>query len=60
MKLYYFDIYVRAEAIRMLLNYSKIPFEDIRYSYEEFMKMKSEGKLSHFEFGQMPVLEKDG
>ena len=57
MKLYYFDIYGKAEAIRMLLNHAKVEFEDCRISKEEFAKMKEEGKL---EFGQLPVVEHDG
>jgi hypothetical protein len=47
-KLWYFDGYGRAEAIRMMLTYLEAPFEDIRLSFEEFGKLKAEGK---FEFG---------
>lgn len=57
MKLYYFDIYARAEAIRMLLNHAKVEFEDVRLAKEDFAKLKEEGK---FEFGQVPALEHDG
>jgi len=59
MKLHYFDGYGRAEPIRMLLAYKKVPFEDARYSFEEWGKLKVE-KPDMFEFGQLPVLEKDG
>ena len=56
-KLYYFDIEARAEAIRLALVLGDVPFEDIRLSREEFGKKKAEG---FFKFGQMPVLEVDG
>lgn len=55
MKLYYFDIYGRAEPIRMLLTHAKVEFEDIRIDKEGQEKLKAEGKL---EFGQIPVIEK--
>ena len=48
MKLYYFDVYGRAEAIRMLLNHAKVEFEDVRFQKEEWPKMKAELDL---EFG---------
>ena len=57
MKIYYFDIYGRAEPLRMALSYAKVDYEDIRVNKEEMTKMKEEGKL---EFGQLPVIEKDG
>lgn len=57
MKLYYFDIYGRAEPMRMLLWHAKQAFEDVRLSPEDFAKLKGEGK---FEFGQVPALEIDG
>ena len=42
MKLYYFDIYGRGEAIRMLLNYTKIEFEDIRTNPLDWPTFKTE------------------
>ena len=56
MKVYYFDIMGRAEAIRMLLTYKKVDFEDVRLTKEQFGEMKAAGK---FEFGQVPALELD-
>ena len=52
LKLHYFDGYVRAEAIRMLLNHAKVPFEDIRYSWPDFQKLKEdkESVFKNFEF----------
>ena len=57
MKLFYFDVYGRGEPLRMILSYSKTPYEDIRLTHEEFQKMKAEGK---FTYGQVPALEMDG
>jgi len=54
-KLYYFPVRARAEAIRLILHYKQIPFEDIRVTKEEWP-----AKKSTFAFGQMPVLEVDG
>ncbi len=56
-KLYYFDIYGRAEAIRFLLHHAKVEFEDVRVAGESFAELKASGKL---EFGQVPMLEHDG
>ncbi len=56
-KLYYFDIYGRAEAIRMLLHHAKVEFEDVRINGETLGEMKAAGQL---EFGQVPMLEHDG
>ena len=58
MKLYYFDVYGRAEQIRMLLWHAKQEFEDVRLNHEDFGKLKAENQL--LEFGQVPVLEVDG
>ena len=56
-KVYYFDTYGYAECIRILLDYVKANWEDVRLSREEFQKLKADGK---FEFGQVPALEHEG
>ena len=56
MKLYYFDLYGRAEAIRMLLHKANVQFEDIRMTKDQIEGLKAEGKL---EYGQVPMLELD-
>ena len=35
-RLIYFDIYGRAEAIRALLFHAKVEYEDVRLNWEEF------------------------
>lgn len=57
MKLFYFDIYGRAESIRFLLHNAKVEFEDARINGEKLGELKAAGAL---EFGQLPMLEKDG
>ena len=58
MKLYYFDIYGKGEAARILLHTAKVEYEDVRYSFEEWGSThKKSGK---FEFEQLPDLELDG
>ena len=54
-KLYYFNAYGRAEAIRMLLNKANVDFEDrrIELGSEEWKALKESGKL---EYGQGPAL----
>ena len=54
-KLFYFDIYGRGEAIRLLLHYAKVEYIDERLRGHEFQEMKNK-----FEFHAVPVLEKDG
>uniref|UniRef100_A0A7S3RIV8 Glutathione S-transferase n=1 Tax=Strombidinopsis acuminata TaxID=141414 RepID=A0A7S3RIV8_9SPIT len=53
-KVYYFDAYGRAEAIRMMFIHAKVEFEDIRLTREQFAELKAAGK---FEFGQVPAIE---
>ena len=56
MKVVYFDLFARAEPIRMMLSYAKVPFEDVRINGEQLKTMKEEGQL---EYGQVPYLELD-
>ena len=56
-RLNYFDIYGRADFIRMLLTHAKQEFEDVRINGEQLAELKAEGKL---EFGQVPMLEHNG
>ena len=53
-KVYYFDIYGKAEPIRMMLTHAKVEFEDVRFNGEQFKEAKESGK---FEFGQVPAFE---
>ncbi len=57
MKLSYFDIYGRAESIRMLLSHAKVEYENATVNGEQVAALKAEGAL---EFGQVPLFEKDG
>ena len=44
-KLYYFNITGKGEALRLALTFLKIPFTDYRFSSrEEFTEMKNSGK----------------
>ena len=58
MKLHYFDGYGRGEAVRILLNHAGAEYEDVRYKREDWIKVK--GDNTKYEYGQIPVLEKDG
>ena len=42
---------------KVMLNYAKIPYEEITLTHEEWPKMKESGK---FLFGQLPALEVNG
>jgi glutathione S-transferase len=39
-KIYYFDVYNRAEPHRMLLNHAGVSFEDVRIDMKDWMKLK--------------------
>ena len=54
MKLYYFDIYGRAESARLILSHAKQPYENVYIKGEDLAALKSSGKA---EFGQVPLLE---
>ena len=56
-KLFYWDIYGRAEPIRILLSQAKAEYEDVRINGEQLGELKAAGKL---EFGQIPMLEHNG
>ncbi len=58
MKLYYFNVAAKGEAIRLLLTHSQTEFEDIRLGGESFQEFKADKKKC--KFGQLPVLEIDG
>jgi len=52
-KLYYFTSPGRAEMIRILFRHLKIPFDDIRFTQEQWKGEKKSGK---FELEQVPTL----
>ena len=54
-KLHYFELYARAEPIRMMFNKAGIPFEDNRVTGDAWMELKPT-----LEFGQVPCLEVNG
>ena len=53
-KLYYFDLFARAEPMRMALWKAGVEYEDIRVTGQSWTDFKKES-----EFGQIPVLELD-
>jgi len=54
-KLYYFGIAGKGEAIRLALKHAGIEFEDYKFAdFDEFNKMKETGELM---FGQVPALK---
>ncbi|CAI2377234.1 unnamed protein product [Moneuplotes crassus] len=58
MKVYYFDLYGRAEPIRLLLTHAKAEFEDVRLTGESWQEFKADSEKC--KYGQVPVFEKDG
>ncbi|CAG9320785.1 unnamed protein product [Blepharisma stoltei] len=54
---HYFDLYGRAEVIRILLHYVGVPFTDHRVQFSEWPEVKVSGLA---EFGQLPVVDIDG
>ncbi|KAL1504863.1 hypothetical protein AB1Y20_008633 [Prymnesium parvum] len=58
LKLYYFNITGKGEAIRLFSAYAGLDLEDYRFaSFEEFAALKADGTLP---YGQVPLLEVDG
>lgn len=57
MKLIYFDIPGKAEAIRLCAAVGKVAMDDVRITRDEFTAMKESKQLP---FGQVPSLEVDG
>lgn len=58
-KLHYFKVNSKGSTARTLLNYGKIPYEDVFYGSGEGVNQWSEHK-ANFSFGFMPCLEIDG
>ena len=56
MKLIYFDIPGKAEAIRLCAAVGNVAMEDVRISRDDFAAMKESGRLP---YGQVPALELD-
>ena len=45
----------------MLLSYANIPYEEIRYTYEEWPKIKAKSDFfEKFDYGELPVIELNG
>lgn len=63
LKLVYFDLAGKAEAIRLAFKLANVEFEDVRLSFEDFGKYKAGEVLEKYPFtklplpfGQLPVL----
>ncbi len=56
LKLYYFNIPGKGEAIRLACAYGGIPLDDFRMHPNEFHDLKISGKIP---FGQVPALSVD-
>ena len=54
MRLIYFDIPGKAEAIRLCAAVAGVPLEDVRVRRETFAEMKAKGELP---YGQVPALD---
>ena len=55
-QLLYFDVYGKAEPVRIMLNHAKVAFEDVRMTGEQFQARKTAGDLPS---GQLPVWVSD-
>ena len=56
--LHYFDLFARAESLRILFIHSKTPYNDHRIGFQEW---REQLKPTHFtEFDQLPRLDIDG
>ena len=58
MKLYYWNYYGRAEAIRLLLNHAGVEYEDVILEGDAWKEFQADHEKC--QFSQVPVLEKDG
>nr|QGZ00484.1 glutathione S-transferase sigma3 [Glyphodes pyloalis] len=56
-KLQYFDVNGYAEAVRYMLHYGKLEFEDIRYKRDDWPIKSVKDALP---YGQLPIYEEDG
>lgn len=51
-RLYFFDVYMPAESIRMLFDRENVKFADIRYDHRDYLERKQSGEFKgKFEFG---------
>lgn len=57
LKLFYFNIPGKGEAIRLACAYGGVPLDDFRMHSDDFHELKVSGKLA---FGQVPALEVNG